>query len=59
VRQGERIVERLNTGSGRQQARNLAIEERLHGVRFLLHDRDAKFSGPPALRSCERRASVR
>jgi transposase InsO family protein len=30
----------------RQQARNLAIEERLRNVRFLLHDRDAKFSGP-------------
>ncbi len=30
----------------RQQARNLAIEERLEDVRFLLHDRDAKFSGP-------------
>jgi putative transposase len=30
----------------RQQARNLAIEERLEKVRFLLHDRDAKFSGP-------------
>ena len=30
----------------RQQARNLAIEERLASVRFLLHDRDAKFSGP-------------
>jgi transposase InsO family protein len=29
----------------RQQARNLAVEERLHDVRFLLHDRDAKFSG--------------
>ena len=29
----------------RQQARNLAIEERLENVRFLLHDRDAKFSG--------------
>jgi hypothetical protein len=28
-----------------QQARNLAIEERLVNVRFLLHDRDAKFSG--------------
>jgi putative transposase len=30
----------------RQQARNLAIEERLVKVRYLLHDRDAKFSGP-------------
>ncbi len=30
----------------RQQARNLAIEERLESVRFLLHDRDTKFSGP-------------
>jgi putative transposase len=30
----------------RQQARNLAVEERLENVRFLLHDRDAKFSGP-------------
>jgi putative transposase len=30
----------------RQQARNLAIEERLGNVRYLLHDRDAKFSGP-------------
>jgi putative transposase len=29
-----------------QQARNLAIEERLENVRYLLHDRDAKFSGP-------------
>ncbi len=29
-----------------QQARNLAIEERLSGVRFLLRDRDATFSGP-------------
>jgi putative transposase len=29
-----------------QQARNLAIEERLEHVRYLLHDRDAKFSGP-------------
>jgi putative transposase len=28
------------------QARNLAIEERLSGVRFLLRDRDATFSGP-------------
>jgi transposase InsO family protein len=29
-----------------QQARNLVIEERLSRVRFLVHDRDAKFSGP-------------
>jgi hypothetical protein len=29
-----------------QQARNLALEERLTGIRFLLRDRDAKFSGP-------------
>ena len=29
-----------------QQARNLAVEERLTRIRFLLHDRDAKFSAP-------------
>jgi putative transposase len=29
-----------------QQARKLAVEERLEHVRFLLHDRDANFSGP-------------
>jgi transposase InsO family protein len=28
-----------------QQARNLAIDERLGNVRFLIHDRDAKFCG--------------
>jgi putative transposase len=30
----------------KQQARNLAIEERLENVRFLIHDRDAKFCRP-------------
>src|SRR5450756_1352460 len=29
-----------------EQARNLAIDERLSGVRFLLRDRDATFCGP-------------
>jgi putative transposase len=29
-----------------QQARNLAIEERLANVRHVIHDRDAKFCGP-------------
>src|SRR5207247_3940047 len=29
----------------RQQGRNLAVEEQLASVRFLLHDRDTKFSG--------------
>ncbi len=28
-----------------QKARNLAFDDRLKGVRFVLHDRDAKFSG--------------
>jgi putative transposase len=28
-----------------QQARNLAVEERLGEMRFLIHDRDAKFCG--------------
>ena len=30
----------------RQRARNLAVNEELENVRFLIHDRDAKFSGP-------------
>src|SRR3990172_4977709 len=37
---------RPNSAWVTQQARNLAIEERLTGIRFLLRDRDAKFSGP-------------
>lgn len=37
-----------------QQGRNLAVEERLENVRFLVHDRDAKFSGPfDQLMRCE------
>ena len=28
-----------------QQARNLAVEERLENVHYLIHDRDAKFTG--------------
>jgi transposase InsO family protein len=29
-----------------QQARNLAVEERLRGIRFAIRDRDSKFSRP-------------
>jgi len=29
-----------------QQARNLAVEERLRGLQFLIRDRDSKFTGP-------------
>jgi len=29
-----------------QQARNLAVGEGLHGIRFAIRDRDSKFSGP-------------
>ncbi len=40
------ITANPDSGWMTQQARNLAIEERLENVRFLIHDRDAKFSGP-------------
>ena len=40
------VTERPDSAWVTQQARNLAIEERLSGVRFLVRDRDAKYSGP-------------
>ncbi|MFI5387237.1 MAG: integrase core domain-containing protein, partial [Fimbriimonadales bacterium] len=40
------VTEHPNSAWVTQQARNLTIEERLSGVRFLLRDRDTKFSGP-------------
>ena len=40
------ITANPDSGWMTQQARNLAMEERLENVRFLIHDRDAKFSGP-------------
>ncbi len=40
------VTSRPSASWMRQQARNLAIEERLEHVRFLIHDRDAKFAGP-------------
>jgi putative transposase len=40
------ITANPDSGWMTQQARNLAIERRLENVRFLIHDRDAKFSGP-------------
>jgi hypothetical protein len=33
-------------GLGDAAGTNLAIQERLTGIRFLLHDRDMKFSRP-------------
>jgi len=40
------ITANPDSGWMTQQARNLAMEGRLENVRFLIHDRDAKFSGP-------------
>jgi transposase InsO family protein len=40
------ITANPDSGWMTQQARNLSIERRLENVRFLIHDRDAKFSGP-------------
>lgn len=40
------ITEHPDSAWVTQQARNLAIEERLSAVRFLVRDRDAKFTGP-------------
>jgi putative transposase len=40
------VTARLDGTWMRQQARNLAVNEQLGHVRFLVHDRDAKFSGP-------------
>jgi len=42
----------------RQQARNLAVNEQLENVRFLIHDRDAKFSGPFDQIICEERVRI-
>ncbi|MGH2650998.1 MAG: hypothetical protein ACRDHK_07285, partial [Actinomycetota bacterium] len=38
------IERRARTGD--RQARNLAVGERLQGIRVVIRDRDAKFSGP-------------
>lgn len=41
-----RVTRNPNSSWVSQEARNLALAERLCGVRFLIHDRDAKFCGP-------------
>jgi transposase InsO family protein len=40
------VSARPDSGWVTQQARNLAMEDRLAGIHFVIHDRDAKYSGP-------------
>jgi len=40
------VTRNPDSGWVTRQARNLTMGERLHGVRFLIRDRDSKFSGP-------------
>ena len=40
------VTARPNSAWVTQQARNVAVEGRLAGIRFLIHDRDSKYSGP-------------
>jgi hypothetical protein len=41
-----------------QQARNLAVGDQLGPIRFVIHDRDAKFSGPSTRSSGPRAAKI-
>jgi transposase InsO family protein len=40
------VTRHPDSASVTQQARNLAVGEGLRGIRFLIRDRDSKFSGP-------------
>jgi transposase InsO family protein len=40
------VTRTLDSAWFAQQARNLAVRERLAGIRFVIRDRDSKFSGP-------------
>jgi len=40
------VTARPNSAWVTQQARNLAVEDRLNDAKFLIRDRDAKYSGP-------------